>query len=71
VWNGNVSAKFTGLSPAFNPHDPQRIKLEVAAGRGMVSIEQSPAPGNNQTLSVLIDDKDYDGPDWYEVRISW
>jgi RNA polymerase sigma factor (sigma-70 family) len=71
VWNGNVSAKFTGLSPAFNPHDPQRIKLEVAAGRGMVSIEQSPAPGNNQTLSVLIDDKDHDGPDWYEVRISW
>jgi len=71
TWNGDVSTKYTGLKPAFNPSNPQRIELAVAGGRGMVSIAQLPATTNQQTLSVLIDDKDYDGQDWYEFTISW
>jgi RNA polymerase sigma factor (sigma-70 family) len=71
TWDGNVSTKYTGLKPAFNPHNPQRIQLAVTAGRGPVSIAHLPAPDNNQTLSVLIDDNDYDGQDWYEFTISW
>jgi hypothetical protein len=43
----------------------------VAAGRGTVSLAQLPNPDNNQTLSVLIDDKDYNGMDWYEFNIVW
>ena len=70
-WNGNVSTRFTGLSRAFNPHNLRKIELAVVAGRGTARIEQLPAPDNNQTLSVMIDDKDYDGADWYQVVISW
>jgi RNA polymerase sigma factor (sigma-70 family) len=71
TWDGNVSTKYTGLKPAFNPHNPQRIQLAVTAGRGPVSIAHLPASDNNQTLSVLINDNDYDGQDWYEFTISW
>jgi hypothetical protein len=70
-WNGNVSAKFTALRRGFHPRDPLQIKLMVAAGRGTVSLAQLPNPDNNQTLSVLIDDKDYNGMDWYEFNIVW
>jgi len=71
TWDGNVSTKYTGLKPAFNSHNPQKIQLAVTAGRGPVSIAHLPAPDNNQTLAVLINDNDYDGQDWYEFTISW
>ena len=33
--------------------------------------EQFPAPANDETLAVRIDDDDFDGADWYEIVISW
>jgi hypothetical protein len=70
-WTGNVSSKFEGLGRKFKPRDSQKIKLSVVAGRGMVSIEELPAPANGETLSVFIDDRDDAGMDWYEFTISW
>jgi len=70
-WIGNVSTRLTNLSPAFHLRDPRKVELAVKYGRGTVSLKQMPAPNNDQTLSFVINDKDYNGADWYEVVISW
>jgi hypothetical protein len=70
-WNKNTSTRFMGLIPAFNPRNGAKIKVITNAGRGMVRIKQLPTPENHQTLSVLINDNDYNGYDWYEFTISW
>jgi hypothetical protein len=67
----NVSSEFSGLNPAFRPHDPQKIQIAKKMGRGTVSFEQFPAAENDQTLAVRIDDDDFGGADWYEIVISW
>ncbi|MGA3283200.1 MAG: serine/threonine-protein kinase [Verrucomicrobiota bacterium] len=70
-WTNKVSTEFAGLNPIFRPHDPQKIQITKRTGRGIVSIEQFPAPANDETLAVRIDDDDFDGADWYEIVISW
>lgn|ERR1017187_1780072 len=70
-WNDKVSAEFAGLNPVFRPRDPQKIQITKRTGRGTVSIEQFPAPANDETLAVRIDDGDIAGADWYEIDISW
>jgi serine/threonine protein kinase/tetratricopeptide (TPR) repeat protein len=71
TWTRNASSEFDAVNPAFQPRDPQTIRITKRAGRGIVSIEQFPTADNDQTLAVRINDDDFDGADWYEIVISW
>lgn len=66
AWNGETSATYKlrrGLGGT--------VKLTKQQGRGKISIMEMPAPGNNQTLSIKLDDDDFGGADWYEFTLSW
>jgi hypothetical protein len=69
VWNKNTSAPYD-LNPAFKPRNPESVKLIKHAGRGTISIVETPTPANDGTLAVQLDD-DEGGADWYEFTISW
>jgi hypothetical protein len=70
TWDGNVSLPYENLSPSFQPHSLQDIKLIKLLGRGEVRISHLPTPENNETLSIKFRD-DPPGADWYEVAIQW
>jgi hypothetical protein len=71
VWTDKVSAPFQGLSPAFNPRGPMKVKITQLKGRGPVSIIQLPTSANDQTLAFRIDDNSAGGADTYEIHVSW
>src|SRR5271169_1349098 len=48
VWTDKTSAPLQGLSPAFNPRDPTKVKITQLKGRGPVSIIQLPTTANEQ-----------------------
>ncbi|HXT13768.1 MAG TPA: hypothetical protein VN873_19620 [Candidatus Angelobacter sp.] len=60
-----------GLSRAFKPGSPEKIKLTKRVGRGKVSIVQRPDSGNNQTVAILLDDGPMGGAADYEFTLSW
>ena len=70
VWTDKVSAPLEGLSPAFSPRDPTKIKITQLKGRGPVSIIQLPASANDQTLAFRINDSD-PGADAYQIQVTW
>ncbi len=70
-WNGNVSSPFQDLLPVFPKVTASRIRLTKLAGRGPVSISQSPSRDNRYTLSVFLDDDQPGGAEWYEILIEW
>jgi hypothetical protein len=70
IWTDKVSAPLQGLSPAFNPRDPMKVKLTQLKGRGPVSIIQLPTSANDQTLAFRIDDSQ-PGADTYELHVTW
>ncbi len=70
VWTDKVSEPLQGLSPAFNPRDPTKVKLTQLKGRGPVSIIQLPTSANDQTLAFRIDDNQ-PGADTYQISITW
>lgn len=49
----------------------QTVSLYVVQGRGEVFILQQPAAANDYTLIVELDDNPLDGPEWYEVNLSY
>jgi hypothetical protein len=71
VWTDKLSAPLEGLSPAFHPRDPMKVKLTQLKGRGPVSIIQLPTSANDQTLAFRIDDNGWGGADTYEIRVTW
>jgi DNA-directed RNA polymerase subunit RPC12/RpoP len=70
VWEKNTSAPYD-LNPAFKPRSPESVKLIKGAGRGIISIVETPTPANDETLAVQLDDGGEGGADWYEFTISW
>ena len=72
TWDGDMSRSTTyKLRRAFSPATPETIKLVKHLGRGEVSIAEKPAPDNNGTLAIKLDDGPYGGADWYEFTVSW
>ena len=70
IWTGKTSAPLEGLSPAFHPRDPRKVKLTQLKGRGSVSIVELPTTANDQTLVFQIDDPS-SGADTYQISVSW
>jgi len=70
AWSGNTSMPYD-LNPTFHPGHPESIQLMKLAGRGPVSIEETPTTVNDETLSIRVDDGGIGGADWYEFSISW
>ncbi len=70
VWEKKSSAPYE-LNPAFKPRNPENVKLIKPAGRGTISILETPTPANDGTLAVQLDDGNEGGADWYEFTISW
>jgi RNA polymerase sigma factor (sigma-70 family) len=69
-WDTNNNAVYKGLSPVFDPSNPQKIRVTKLAGRGDVGITQWPSPKNHETLGLWI--YDYQpGAGQYELQISW
>ena len=71
TWTNGVSSEFVGLNPPFRMRSGQKIQVTKLIGRGVASIEQFPTADNDQTLAARIDDDNFGGADWYEIRISW
>ena len=70
-WNTKVSMPYEGLQPPFLPPDVQKIRVSKAKGRGTVTVAELPSAGNDQTLSIRIDDNEQAGADRYDIRVSW
>jgi hypothetical protein len=70
AWNDNTSMPFL-LNRVFRPADPKNIKLASHKGRGPISIVELPAPANDETLAIKLDDGDFGAADWYEFTVSW
>jgi hypothetical protein len=70
AWNDKMSAPYN-LRTAFNPANPESVKVEKRAGRGSVSIAEMPTSTNDKTLAIQLDDGDQGGADWYEFTVSW
>ena len=62
------SSVFEGLEPAL-PAAEVRVQVDLLLGRGLVSIMERPEEANGYTLTLEIDDTDFDGADWYEIVV--
>jgi hypothetical protein len=69
-WNGSTSAQYS-LGWGFNHRRAANIKLTKEIGRGTITILDLPNPGNQETLSIQLDDSDFGGADWYQFVVSW
>lgn len=70
-WNGLMSNRFQGLSPALPKKTIDEIALTKIQGRGNVDITAKPDKENDYTLSVYLDDNQYNGAQWYEIKVEW
>jgi hypothetical protein len=70
TWDSDTSSTYK-LRRAFRPGSPESIKFTKQFGRGAISIVQTPAPSNDETLAIKLDDGPYGGADWYEFTVSW
>lgn len=69
-WHDNVSSSYESLTPAFNPHSADSVRLTKLSGRGEVAITELPTIQNDETLAIHFKDEPL-GADWYEVTIEW
>lgn len=60
------SSTFKGVKPVFNAK--KLVEINVLQGRGVVSFVQYPAPENDNTLILEIDDNPYGGAVMYEIE---
>ena len=70
-WNESISSPYREIRPAFPKVTADRVKLTKLAGRGPVSIAEPSDPANDYTLSVLLDDDQFGGAEWYEILVEW
>ena len=70
-WNGLISNRFRDFSPALPKKTIDEITLTKLQGRGNVDITARPNKENDYTLSIYIDDNQYGGAVWYEIKIEW
>jgi hypothetical protein len=69
-WDGSTSVPYS-LGWGFNHRRGANIKLTKRIGRGTITIIEKATPGNQETLSIQVDDGSYAGADWYEFVVSW
>jgi len=48
-----------------------QITLNKIQGRGNVNITAKPNKENDYTLSIYFDDNQYNGAEWYEIKMEW
>jgi beta-lactamase regulating signal transducer with metallopeptidase domain len=71
-WQEGVSKPYHLVEVVLPREANDRINLTKIAGRGLVSITDTPKPENEYTLSVLFDDDmPFAGAAWYEAVIQW
>lgn len=70
-WDGLMSNRFQDFSPALPKKELKEITLTKIRGRGNIEITAKPAKENDYTLSILIDDNQYNGAEWYEIKVEW
>ena len=70
-WDGLMSNRFQDLSPALPKKALENVTLTRLQGRGNVEIKAKPVKDNDYTLSIYIDDNQYNGAEWYEIRVEW
>jgi hypothetical protein len=70
-WNGLMSNRFDELCPALPKKTIEKITLTKIQGRGNVNITAKPNKENDYTLSIYFDDNQYNGAEWYEIKVEW
>ncbi|MBN2181607.1 MAG: hypothetical protein JW715_06815 [Sedimentisphaerales bacterium] len=70
-WNGLMSNRFGDFKPAMPKKNLDEITLTRLQGRGDVDITAKPGKENDYTLSIFIDDNQYNGAEWYEIKVEW
>lgn len=70
-WNGDVSDQFINFSPPLAPFGASPVEVKKADGRGSATLKEAPTAGNQQTLTIDVNDGTEGGADEYEVRITW
>jgi hypothetical protein len=70
TWRGKESEPFSRLETALATFVNSRVSLKRLAGRGPVTLVEQPTFANQQTISILLEDRGA-GSDVYEVTVSW
>jgi len=70
-WNGLMSDRFQDFRPLLPKRILEEISLTKLQGRGNVDITAKPDKENDFTLSIFIDDNQYSGAEWYEIKVEW
>lgn len=70
-WDGLMSNRFGDLKPALPMKTIDEITLTKIQGRSNVNITSKPTKENDYTLSIYIDDNQYNGAEWYEIKVEW
>jgi hypothetical protein len=70
-WDGLVSNRFCDFSPTLPKKELKEITLTKIQGRGNVDITARPCKENDYMLSIYIDDNQYGGAEWYEIKVEW
>ncbi len=70
-FSGAISSAYTaagGLLPAGSAVD---VSAVAVSARGKAVVLEHPSEVNDYTLSVLLDDDQQHGAEWYEVQLRW
>jgi hypothetical protein len=70
IWNGNTTEILNRFGTPLASFDNAMVTLQKVTGRGTVTLEQQPTAKNNQTIGILIYDRDA-GCAVYELTINW
>lgn len=70
-WNGLMSNRFQDFNPALPKKTIDQFTLTKLQARGNVEITAKPGKDNDYTLSIHIDDNQYNGAEWYEIKVEW
>ncbi|MBN2270025.1 MAG: right-handed parallel beta-helix repeat-containing protein [Sedimentisphaerales bacterium] len=70
-WEDRISKPYRLPQTALPLETSDSIECMKIAGRGSVSVTETPKPENDYTLSIFLDDSRYNAAQWYEFAVRW
>ncbi len=70
-WDGRFSTEHTAAGWLLPAESAVSVTACAVSARGRVVLLEQPSEENDYTLSVLLDDNQQGGAEWYEVELRW